>query len=74
MAHECLEERGLTDKRPIIADRDFFTGGGGSPAPVKDDVLIRGGSPLPPGIETSTTRVFPVRGGSPETFDHDIGR
>jgi hypothetical protein len=26
MAHECLEERGLTDKRPIIADRDFFTG------------------------------------------------
>ena len=26
MAHKCLEERGLTDKRPIIADRDFFTG------------------------------------------------
>ena len=26
MAHECLEERGLTDKRPIIADSDFFTG------------------------------------------------
>ena len=22
MAHECLEKRGLTDKRPIIADRD----------------------------------------------------
>ena len=26
MAHECIEERGLTDKRSIIAGRDFFTG------------------------------------------------
>jgi hypothetical protein len=26
MARECLEERGLTDKRAVIADRDFFTG------------------------------------------------
>jgi hypothetical protein len=26
MAHECLEKRGLTDKRPIIADRDNLYG------------------------------------------------
>jgi hypothetical protein len=26
MAHECLEKRGLTDKRPIIADRTAPTG------------------------------------------------
>ena len=26
MAHECLERRRLTDKRPIIADRDNLYG------------------------------------------------